>query len=63
MNATELNKMKQTIAIALAYRKIIPPRCWYHDPLLADAFGYTVAACLANYGITVPEEWLHDPSI
>ena len=44
-----------------AYKGIIPPKEWYHDPNLRNINGYTVAMTLASKGIIPPKEWHHDP--
>ena len=45
----------------LAINKIIPPKEWYHDPMLQYIWGETVAMFLAWKGIIPPKEWHHDP--
>ncbi len=45
----------------LAWKGIIPPKEWYHDPTMANVNGNTVAMCLAFNGIAPPKEWEHDP--
>ena len=53
-----------TVAIALAFNGIIPPKEWYHDPTFRDVDGFTVALHLAHKkGIIPPKEWHHDPEL
>ena len=39
----------------LAFKGIIPPDSWQHDPKLCDNMGYTVAYYLIKNNIKVPE--------
>ena len=41
-----------------AFRGIIPPKEWYHDPNLEVEDGMTVATILALSGIPPPKEWV-----
>ena len=43
----------------LAYKGIIPPKEWLHDPALKDNYCKTVAMKLAWNEIIPPKEWEH----
>lgn len=47
----------------LVDNNIIPPKEWYHDPLLKDINDNTVAIILSSEGIIPPKEWIHDMDI
>ena len=49
--------------MTLAYKGIVPPKEWWHDPKLHDHEGNTVAMRLVSKGIIPPKEWHHDPKI
>ena len=49
-----------TVAMHMAYNRIIPPKEWYHDPLLRNDYGETVGLVLAFHGIIPSEHWMHD---
>ena len=42
-----------------AFKGIIPPKEYFHDPELKDKFGNTVALTLIKRGIIPPSEWLY----
>ena len=42
-----MDNNKWTVAMYLAYRYIISPKEWHHDPLIHDEHGSTVALILA----------------
>ena len=42
----------------LAFRGIIPPKEWHHDPNLKVDDDITVATILALSGIVPPKEWV-----
>ena len=42
----------------LAFKKIIPPKEWHHDPLLR-CNNYTVATIFIRNNILPPKEWEH----
>ena len=54
-----------TVAMWLAYNKIIPPKEWEHKPDIKayDINNLTVALILSAYGIIPPKEWNHNPNI
>ena len=43
----------------LAENEILPPREWYHDPILKNYRCETVALILINNNILPPKEWQH----
>ena len=43
----------------LASNKILPPKEWYHNPLLINEHNGTVAVILINKGVLPPKEWEH----
>ncbi len=41
----------------LAYKSIIAPKEWHHDPNLTNKYGWTVAHYLADKGVIPSKEW------
>ena len=49
--------------MTFAFRKIRPPKEWYHNPELQDRSKNTVAILFAIHGVIPPEEWRHRPEL
>ena len=45
----------------LAFKGIIPPKEWYHNPEIKNSYNDTVAILLAGNKIIPLHEWYHSP--
>ena len=55
-----INNNRQTVALILASKGIIPPREWNHNKQFYDCDNYTVEMYLKDYKLPIPNNWINE---